>query len=226
MIFKFFLGVTGRDELKKKFRELAHSLHPDKGGTTSEFQAMVAEYQKIQSDGFITYPITNGGNSGSNRTGEYRKAANNNQNYWQSTWEEVFSGFAKQEAYAKAKAEQQRRDRQAAEDLAEKQRRAREAQSAQAKRASEDSMWFLRMHTDPIYNFIKNLIDGAIHETRTANWLLMEVYKIEELELSHFKFVKWYMESRFKNGIELDYNWAEQSYKGYIHVWSIKWQQQ
>ena len=43
---KYFNNITTAEELKKRFRELSITLHPDRGGNAEEFAAMLAEYQE------------------------------------------------------------------------------------------------------------------------------------------------------------------------------------
>ena len=44
---KYFNNVNSIEELKKEFRTLCITMHPDKGGDPSEFKTMLAEYQKL-----------------------------------------------------------------------------------------------------------------------------------------------------------------------------------
>lgn len=45
---KYFSGVKNANELKELFRKLCNSLHPDKGGKSSEFIAMMDEYNSLK----------------------------------------------------------------------------------------------------------------------------------------------------------------------------------
>lgn len=42
---KYFANITTADELKKAFRTLCQTMHPDKGGNADEFKTMLNEYQ-------------------------------------------------------------------------------------------------------------------------------------------------------------------------------------
>ena len=44
---KYFTGCTTKQELKKRYRELAKQLHPDHGGSNDEFVAMKSEYDDL-----------------------------------------------------------------------------------------------------------------------------------------------------------------------------------
>lgn len=43
----YFPDCYTADELKDRYRKLAKQLHPDMGGSKEEFQAMVAEYERV-----------------------------------------------------------------------------------------------------------------------------------------------------------------------------------
>ncbi len=45
---KYFLNVSNSNELKSLYRKLCNELHPDKGGKTSDFIAMMNEYNSIK----------------------------------------------------------------------------------------------------------------------------------------------------------------------------------
>ncbi|MCZ6749515.1 MAG: J domain-containing protein [SAR324 cluster bacterium] len=51
MQFRFFVGYESADDLKARFRELSKRLHPDLGGSQSDFVAMVEEFRRIQNMG-------------------------------------------------------------------------------------------------------------------------------------------------------------------------------
>lgn len=42
---RYFNNITTKEELKKRFRELSITLHPDRGGNAEDFAAMMAEYE-------------------------------------------------------------------------------------------------------------------------------------------------------------------------------------
>lgn len=42
---KYFNNISNAEDLKKRFRELSISLHPDRGGSSEEFAVMLAEYE-------------------------------------------------------------------------------------------------------------------------------------------------------------------------------------
>lgn len=43
----YFLGITDIEQAKQRYRKLAKQLHPDKGGTSLEFQKMQDEYREL-----------------------------------------------------------------------------------------------------------------------------------------------------------------------------------
>lgn len=43
---KYFNNISNAEDLKKRFRELSITLHPDRGGSSEEFAAMLAEYEE------------------------------------------------------------------------------------------------------------------------------------------------------------------------------------
>lgn len=57
MTYKYFIGCRNLEETKVKYRALAKSLHPDKGGSSSDFADMKNEYDYIVG-GDARFPIT------------------------------------------------------------------------------------------------------------------------------------------------------------------------
>jgi hypothetical protein len=51
-MFKWFAGVTTKEEAKKRYRELAMKHHPDRGGRTEDMQEINNEYEKVMSGKF------------------------------------------------------------------------------------------------------------------------------------------------------------------------------
>lgn len=52
---KYFDGISSKEDLKKRFKELSKKLHPDKGGNENDFKLMLAEYQEILEKGFTSF---------------------------------------------------------------------------------------------------------------------------------------------------------------------------
>lgn len=48
MNLNFFRGITNIPDLETRYRELAMKFHPDKGGSTQEFQSMNDEYKRLK----------------------------------------------------------------------------------------------------------------------------------------------------------------------------------
>lgn len=48
-MYKYF---NSNEDLKKQYRELCKRLHPDHGGNEENFKEMMAEYERIQLEGF------------------------------------------------------------------------------------------------------------------------------------------------------------------------------
>lgn len=48
-MYKYF---NNNEDLKKQYRELCKRLHPDHGGNEENFKEMMAEYERIQLEGF------------------------------------------------------------------------------------------------------------------------------------------------------------------------------
>lgn len=44
---KWFTGVTSIEELRKKYRELLRTHHPDNGGNVADMQSINAEYDAL-----------------------------------------------------------------------------------------------------------------------------------------------------------------------------------
>ena len=49
---QYFQGLTDKDEIKARFRELAKKLHPDLGGDTNEFQELNRQYKQVMDNEF------------------------------------------------------------------------------------------------------------------------------------------------------------------------------
>jgi hypothetical protein len=158
--------------------------------------------------------------------------------------------FAEAARRARQTQEQQRK---AAEDLARRQRAARQAANpwGPASDRADDPFWgfsnseprktrrkseaqledekWERMLKDrhpiaDVYRVIKGVADEAFHRTKTGNWMLMEVYKLDDLEMDHFKFLKWYLKKVSTINANLNDGWVGQTYRNYVAVKNINWE--
>ena len=47
---KYFANIKTAEELRKVYRELCLTLHPDRGGNEEDFKAMQAEFESMKAD--------------------------------------------------------------------------------------------------------------------------------------------------------------------------------
>jgi hypothetical protein len=197
MQFKFFLGVANGEQLKEKYRKLAMTLHPDKGGNSKDFVAMKTEYEHIKGNAFVPYPIANAPkrNMAQNMADIFREAARRTQAKEaaraQSTYQQPFSRPQYQGGNGSE---------------------------------TEEAKWTRLFQTEPLYQVVRSIIQEAFNGGRTANYMLMEMYKVDELTLEHFNFAAWILQhSLAVKGITINKSWAKETYKVYLNIHSINW---
>jgi len=109
-----------------------------------------------------------------------------------------------------------------ATDLAARQRR-----HANQRPLTEEEKWNNLKRGDSKYVIIDDTLEIALRGTKTANWLLMEVYKLEELSLMHFKYIKFMLvrEAKIKGNPEFNLSdaWLHKVYSDYCSIWRTKW---
>jgi curved DNA-binding protein CbpA len=235
--YEFFHGVANAQDLKTRYRQLAFSLHPDKGGDVKRFQAMAAEYHKINNDAFISYPL-----------GGKAKARATTETAWgEMDLDDLFEYMNKVHSTSKAKQSADFRNYKAnptggargqqynpfneaaykaAEDLAARQRAKAEQmrREAEAKKDPERSRWESLRGFDENYDVIDGVLRETIACSRSGNYMLMELCKLDDLDLNHFQYIRYWMKRNGKEAkFELPVGWEQTSYKAYVHIRQIKW---
>lgn len=69
-MYKYF---NSNEDLKKQYRELCKRLHPDHGGNEEDFKEMMAEYERIQLEGFKQQAREAGGRDSSRGYGDTKE---------------------------------------------------------------------------------------------------------------------------------------------------------
>ncbi len=173
--YKHFIGVTSNDELKSKYRELAKTHHPDKGGSEEVFKELTAEYQYIL-DNNVSFPIAVISTNGIDH------------------FTDIMDGFN----WASEKANRDRPD------------------TTPPGMSEDEYYWYKRKPTDDNFAVLDDIIDIYITETKSDNWLIAEVVKLDKLGIEHFKYIKFAMKKRNSTKRTFNDDWVNYSYKNYV----------
>ncbi len=219
MEFNFFIGCTSIEDVKSKYRSLAKIHHPDKGGNSASFVALSNEYSHIISNAFISFPI-----------GKVRKAG------YTTVEVDMSDVFAKYGEFWKEPKPDYERARQAqskyknayqeAQDLAERQRQQkirRERELREEQEQLRKDPWHLFKKSDSKYSIIEQLIIDGTKSFKTTKWFLMEVYKLDELGLKHFEFIRDIIDKHSKGACKLTDSWISESYRNYVTIQQMEW---
>lgn len=90
----FFSGVQSLDELKRLYRKLAMTFHPDHGGNLRIMQELNAEYEKL-------LKILSNGGYNYNRKTTFNSASSNFTKKEETRKEEKKNSFSKKTQYSK-----------------------------------------------------------------------------------------------------------------------------
>lgn len=235
MIFKHFLNCTSHDDAKKRYRQLAIQHHPDKGGNEAIFKEVAGEYQKISRDATLSFPLTN-------------RRTTLNDIFDVFTSADVFTGadafkdmadhFNKQawkerrrphegEGYTTAE-DEWRKQREKARETAEKQRAKRAEQATRKEQFnSTEEMWKEFSRVEQITWALDDLIEFSFENNKKIDWMLMEIYKLDNLNLQHFKYVKWKLNKiaeKYNEAAKFNDDWVATAYKNYVSIKSMKWE--
>jgi len=87
---------------------------------------------------------------------------------------------------------------------------------------TEDEIWQQKKQRDENLRILEDLVDIAYKENKTNNWFLAEMFKLDDLILDHFKFVRY----QFKKICGKTFNeyWVFNSYQNYIAIRNINWE--
>lgn len=227
---KHFIGCVNFDEVKSRYKKLAMQFHPDRpSGSHALFIELQAELDYIKEYSPV-YPL--------GKSDPLEDLLRNGFGFGSGV-----DAFA--EAARRAQREQQQA-RAAAENLARRQREARERQRAYQQGPSsnraddpywgepfwgkdtEEAKWkrvlFDKHPRADVFRVIKGVADEALATNKSGNWMLMEVYKLDDLDMEHFKFLKWYLLKVSPTHKSLNEGWVGQTYKNYVAVKNINWE--
>ena len=194
IIYKHFVGCTSSDDVKKRYRSLAMTHHPDRGGNEATFKEMVAEYSYLTENvAMITFPV-------SNIKGTSNRPTSNGADAF---WEAMNS-----DTYTKS-------SHNVYEDLHKKQR---------SPGSQEDNRYKILEYVEPVFIFLNELVTNACLTGQTGHALLMDVFKLDDLGMDHFKYIRWKVAKVSGGKNKLKEDWVNTSYKNYIAVKQIKWE--
>jgi len=206
--YKHFIGCSNDDAVKKKYKELALKLHPDRpNGSKTLFQEMYAEYEYITKGGGDVYPIGKGQTT-SDTFGmggftmdfdEFMRRAQNGHPFTQQQSEADRQRERQKEAFRKAKEHEAKQKRPKTDDEIQKE--------------------FAQKH-DYQTKLIREIIEEGIYKNSSANSMLLDMFKVDNMGLNHFLYARWYFN---KQGGRLSLEWAQTAYKNYVSVQQIKW---
>lgn len=104
-----------------------------------------------------------------------------------------------------------------------KQARNYEEEIKKARDIGRKQHWERVKKADPTnFSIIDNALADSFAANRTANWLLMEVYKIEGLGLMHFQYIYYRLQQHVTHS-KLKSDLISSWYKNYVQIWQIKW---
>ncbi len=217
MRFKFFIGCISKEDVKSKYRSLAKIHHPDKGGNEEVFKELNYEYSYFNENTYISFPISNPINS-SNSDFDISSIFNNEHPFWKAAKPDYEAARRAQAKYKNAYQE--------AQDLAERQRQKKAKQEQEWKEEQErikKDPWHLKKKLDSKYSIIEQLIVDGSKQLRTTKWFLMEVYKLDDLTLDHFKFIRETLNIHSRGLCNLVDSWVSESYRNYVAIQQMEW---
>lgn len=186
--YKYFLGAQHEQDLKRIFRELAKTLHPDRGGSHDDFVAMKAEFDYAMAHN--CYPIAPKYKTAYDPYFDIRTASNE--------MGDIFNRYKE--------ARQRETAKQRAEAYAEKERKASiDPKEIQRKRAIK---YFNELRaTDKTFDVIDHIIDTCyrLGSDPDFRWVAIyrEISKMDYLEVAHFKYFAFKMDKGAFVGINM-----------------------
>lgn len=87
--------------------------------------------------------------------------------------------------------------------------------------SSERSKWDQKETTDPDYDHIRTIFNDCITSNRSATYMLLEVYKLGDLDMEHFKYISFLFNTN--GNTNLGQRWVEDAYRNYVSINKIKW---
>lgn len=214
MAFVYFVGCASYQEVKTKYRELVKIHHPDKGGDSRVFVEVANEYALLNEQSY--YPV-----QGSKYSTNQKTNTNNGGGFGFASGYEDF--LRNMENAARGFKTYGQSDFAQAQAFAEKQRRMkREREEADRIRKEQQNREPWTTSNDPLYKVLEALLTDACRDFKSTRWCLMEIYKVPDLTLNHFKYIKYLINKL--SGIhntQLADSWINSAYRNYIEVQKI-----
>lgn len=175
VVYKYFLGVQHEQDLKKLFKELAMTMHPDKGGSHDQFVMMKLEYDTAIKKGI--YPI---GNSNTANPFKFGFDPYGDMN-------DIFNNFHTRAEQARKEKERQR----------EEARRKAELDPKEIERKRAIKYFNEQRQNDKTFDIIDNIIESCyrLGSDPDFRWVAIyrEISKMDYLEVVHFKYFSFKM---------------------------------
>lgn len=193
MRLQFFKDCKTAEQVKETFRTLAKKHHPDLGGNQEDFIKLKTEYDYVIKYG--VEPTTDNANWMKDFFTVFSEAADVENQFRSNSrryTSESFGGF--------------RSTRQAANDH-------QAFKNAEEQRIK--NYFDIKSIEDVNYGIIEGIIAEGLQKEQDNKWFLFELFKLDDLDIDHFKYVQWKMDLRK--------GWAMEAYQNYIKSNSIKW---
>jgi hypothetical protein len=92
-----------------------------------------------------------------------------------------------------------------------------------ANKSAEEIYWMHKKANDSNYEIINSLVDIAATENKTGNWFLMEVFKLDDLDLDHFKYCRFVLRKVSSKNLTVSEDWVATSYRNYVAIRNTNW---
>lgn len=91
------------------------------------------------------------------------------------------------------------------------------------KEQQEINYWARKENEELTFNLVRDAYEESKLMNRSANWMLFEIYKVENLGLENFKHLAWMLRRDSDNRVNVDTTWINTVYRNYVESWKVKW---